>query len=183
MPFRFTPTFIPDVILIEPSRIADERGHFSETYKKSVFAEAGIPDLFLQDNESVSRKHVLRGIHYQLPPHAQGKLVRVVKGAVFDVAVDLREASPSFGRHVGIELSEENATMLWIPAGFGHAFQALTDNAWLQYKCTQEYHRQSEHGVIYSDPTLDIPWPTNQDVIVSEKDLALPSLDEAEVFA
>ena len=184
MQFTFTPTELPGVILIEPGVFADDRGFFMETYRQSEFAAAGIDAQFVQDNHSVSAAVTLRGIHCQLPPHAQGKLVRVSAGAVFDVAVDLRRSSPTFGRWAGLELSAENHRMLYIPPGFGHAFLALEDDTHFQYKCTAQYSREAEAGVRWDDPDVAITWPVpaGEQLLVSDKDRALPLLRDARVF-
>ncbi len=187
MPFSFLPTELPDVILIEPRVFGDERGFFMESYKESEFGAAGIGEAFVQDNHSVSSKGTLRGIHYQLPPHAQGKLVRVTAGAAFDVAVDLRRSSNTFGRWAGYEISAENHRMLYIPPGFGHAFLALEDGTHFQYKCSAEYNREAEAGVRWDDPELGIDWPSaglgpGGVPVVSDKDAALPLLRDAAVF-
>lgn len=179
MPFSFKPLEIPDVILIEPKVFGDQRGFFMETYKKSDFKENGINYEFVQDNHSKSQKGVLRGLHYQLYPKAQGKLVRCVKGKIWDVAVDIRKGSPWFGRWVAVELSEENRLMLWVPPGFAHGFVALEDNTEVMYKVTDEYAPELDRGIIWNDPELTINWPV-RDPILSDKDRNLPSLREAE---
>lgn len=181
MPFTFSETPLPGVILVEPRVFADARGFFLESYKQSEFAAAGIPERFVQDNHSLSDTGVLRGIHYQLPPHAQGKLVRVVAGAVLDVAVDLRRSSEHFGRSVAYELSAENNRMIYIPPGFGHAFLALEDGTHFLYKCSAEYNKESEAGVRWDDPELSIDWP-DLEIRVSGKDEALPRLSSARLF-
>lgn len=185
MPFTFTPTELPDVVLVEPRVFPDGRGSFAETYKRSDFVAAGVDAELVQDNHSVSQAGVLRGLHYQLPPHAQGKLVRVVSGAVWDVAVDVRRSSPTFGRWVGYELTGENHRMLWIPPGFAHGFLVLADETHFVYKCSAEYDKASEAGVRWDDPELGIDWPLPDGVeaLVSEKDGELPPLAEARVFA
>lgn len=168
---KFIPTKIPDVILIEPDVHEDERGFFMETWHKEKFAEAGIDVDFVQDNYSRSKRGVLRGLHYQLPPHAQGKLVRVTRGEVFDVAVDIRKGSPTFGQWVGEYLSEDNHHMLWIPPGFAHGFYVTSEVADVHYKCTHCYVADSERAILWNDPTLAISWPINQGVPnVSSKD-------------
>ena len=181
MPSTFQPTDLPAVILIEPRAFLDDRGFFLESYKASEFAAAGIADPFVQDNHSYSNRGVVRGIHYQLPPHAQGKLVQVIAGAALDVAVDLRRSSPTFGAYVAYELSGENHRMLYIPPGFGHAFLALQDGTHFVYKCTAEYHKESEAGVRWDDEEIGISWP-KMTILVSDKDQVLPDLTEAEVF-
>ena len=179
MPFDFTETPIPGLIEIVPRRYADSRGFFQETYKGSDFYQAGISGPFVQDNHSYSAKNVIRGLHFQTAPHAQGKLVRVVAGRVWDVAVDLRPDSPSFTRWFGTDLTDENGRMLYIPPGFAHGFLALSDGVHLVYKCTAEYHRDSDAGVRWDDPDLAIEWPiATGDAIVSEKDQTLPYLKE-----
>ena len=179
MPFVFTPGPIEGLIIIEPRLFHDQRGFFMETYKESDFTAAGIPGPFVQDNHSRSCRGTLRGLHFQKPPHAQGKLVRVTRGAVWDVAVDLRPGSSSFGAWYGLELSEENRRMFWIPPGFAHGFVALLDDSELQYKCTAEYHGPSDGGIRWDDPDLAIDWPDlGIPYILSEKDKKLPLLRE-----
>lgn len=168
------------VLLIEPRVFADERGCFMETWHQRNFAAAGLDVLFVQDNHSQSRKDVLRGLHYQLR-HPQGKLVRVVRGEVFDVAVDLRRSSPTFGHWVGETLSEANHRQMYIPAGFAHGFCVLSDTADVVYKCTEFYNRDDEHTLLWSDPTVAIDWPV-KDPILSLKDLVGLPLDQAAVF-
>ncbi len=175
-------TSLPGLLLLTPAIHRDNRGAFSETFNLRRMAEAGLPTHWVQDNFSVSRKNVLRGIHYQtiLP---QGKLVRVTHGAVLDVAVDLRRSSPDFSRHVATELSGENGKMLWIPEGFGHAFLVLTEEAGFAYKVTDYYSAKGERTILWSDPDLAIPWPLAEaDLIVSEKDRKGAKLRDAEVF-
>ncbi|WP_342629179.1 dTDP-4-dehydrorhamnose 3,5-epimerase [Nguyenibacter vanlangensis] len=167
---------IPDVILITPPRFGDNRGFFSETYNLYQVAEAGIETPFVQDNQSLSRqKGVVRGLHCQLAPYEQGKLVRCSKGAIWDVAVDAREGSPTYGRWVAVELSEENWSQLWLPPGFLHGFVTLTDNAEVQYKCTSVYDKASERAVIWNCPHLKIDWPISpEEAILSDKDKIAP---------
>lgn len=164
---------------------ADERGFFFESFHQQRFDEAvGGHVEFVQDNHSRSARGVLRGLHYQLPPAAQGKLVRVTRGAVFDVAVDVRRSSPAFGRWVGYELSEDNFRQLWIPEGFAHGFLALTDGAEVQYKTTAYYAPDLDRSIRWDDPDIGIEWPlTDLEPIVSAKDAAAPRLVDAEVFA
>ena len=174
------PLAIADVVLMEPRAFADERGLFFESFNAAAFAEAtGVSRLFVQDNHSVSRRGVVRGLHYQLPPFAQGKLVRVVAGAVFDVAVDVRRGSPTFGRWVGEMLSAENRWQLWIPEGFAHGFMALEDETQFLYKTTAPYNRDSERAIMWNDPAIAIDWPRNFDPIVSERDMRAPVLANA----
>lgn len=179
MPFKFERLAIPDVILIEPKVFPDERGVFMETYKYSDFSDFGIAERFVQDNCSRSRRGVLRGLHYQKPPKAQGKLVLAVAGEVFDVAVDIRRGSPTYGKWVGETLSAENKRMLYIPPGFAHGFCVLSEEAEVLYKVTEEYSSQHEAGIIWNDPEIGIHWPIEQP-IVSTKDAALPTLSEAD---
>ena len=174
-------TAIPDVVLIEPAVFEDERGWFMESFNEQRFhtelARLGlpVPRPFVQDNHSCSKKGVLRGLHYQLPPHAQGKLVRVIQGAAFDVAVDIRKGSPTFGQWVGAELNSNNKHMLWIPEGFAHGFVALEDNTHFMYKTTDYYAKECERAVRWDDKELAIEWPTSMALNVSQKDRdALP---------
>jgi dTDP-4-dehydrorhamnose 3,5-epimerase len=181
MPFEFEPLAIPEVILIKPKVFADERGFFLETYKKSDFERAGIPYEFIQDNHSASKKGVLRGLHYQKKPAVQGKLVRCVRGVIFDVAVDIRVGSPTFGKWVGVYLSEENKHMLWIPPGFAHGFLVVSDYAEVIYKVSHsEYSPAHDAGIIWNDPTIGIEWPLHlvDEIILSRKDENLPRLKE-----
>lgn len=178
---RFTSTDIQDVILIEPQVHGDSRGYFMEVYKKPLFEKNGITEEFVQDNVSSSVKGTLRGLHYQLHPHAQGKLVRVFRGAVFDVAVDIRRGSPTFGRWVGVELSAENKMAMYIPPGCAHGFYVLSETAEFTYKCTSLYAPQDERGIIWNDPDIGIDWPIQDDTpILSEKDKKNPALIDAE---
>ncbi|MCU8069525.1 dTDP-4-dehydrorhamnose 3,5-epimerase [Shewanella sp. SM32] len=164
-------TNIPDVKIIEPKVFGDERGFFFESFNQQLFeAAVGYPVHFVQDNHSKSSKGVLRGLHYQLAPHAQAKLVRCVLGEVFDVAVDIRKSSPTFGQWVGVHLSAENKRQLWIPEGFAHGFVTLSETAEFLYKTTNYYHKQSEGALVWNDADLNIQWP-NQDVLLSEKDV------------
>ena len=163
-------TPILGLVLIQPDVFPDERGYFFESFQEEKFRALGIDARFVQDNESLSQKGVLRGLHFQRPPYAQGKLVRVVTGAVLDVAVDIRKGSPTYGQWVKAELNASNKLMMWIPEGFAHGFLVLEDNTIFQYKCTSYYNRESEGGIIWNDPDLAIDWGIN-DPIVSEKDL------------
>ena len=185
MPFEFLPTTLPVVIQVKSRLFSDDRGSFTETYKQSDFFKAGIDHAFVQDNHSVSTAGTLRGLHYQLPPHAQGKLVRVVVGRAWDVAVDLRRSSPTFGQWIGMELTAVDGTMLWIPPGFAHGFLALEDETHLIYKCTAEYDRDSERSIRWDDRELAIQWPqltTIAEYRLSEKDAVAPTFHEAEVY-
>lgn len=179
MPFRFERLQIPEVVLIEPQVLSDERGFFIEAYKHSDFATSSIKEHFVQDNHSCSMRGVLRGLHYQKSPKAQGKLVRVVVGEIFDVAVAIRKGSPTYGRWVGLTLSAENKRMLYIPPGFAHGFCVLSEEAEVLYKTTKEYAPQYEAGIIWNDPEIGIHWPL-ENHIISAKDAELPSLREAE---
>jgi dTDP-4-dehydrorhamnose 3,5-epimerase len=174
---NFIETPLPGVILIEPKLFSDDRGFFMETFHSERFAAAGVPTSFVQDNHSRSRRGVLRGLHYQ-EPNAQGKLVRCTRGTLFDVAVDIRRGSPQFGKWYGIEISEENRRMLWIPPGFAHGFCAMTDDADLVYKCTSLFDANADRCIVWNDPEIGIEWPL-RDPILSEKDAAAPRLAEA----
>ena len=178
MPFEFKRLKIPDVILIKPLVFEDERGFFMETYKKSDFEKAGIKGDFIQDNHSKSKYGVLRGLHFQREPYAQAKIVRAVRGVIYDVAVDLRRNSPTFGKWVGVILSEYNKWQLYIPRGFAHGFLVLSDVAEVVYKVDNVYAPDYEGGIIWNDPGISIDWPVD-DPIVSEKDRKWPTLREA----
>jgi dTDP-4-dehydrorhamnose 3,5-epimerase len=180
---KVTPTAIPDVLIIEPKVFGDARGFFFESYNRQSFQAATCLDVdFVQDNHSKSTKGVLRGLHYQLPPKAQGKLVRVVQGEVFDVAVDLRKSSPTFGRWVGDILSAENKKQLWIPPGFAHGFLTLSNSAEFLYKTTDYYSPEHERGLLWNDPALGIAWPIDGEPKLAAKDAAALPLKQAEVF-
>jgi dTDP-4-dehydrorhamnose 3,5-epimerase len=180
---KITDTLIPDVKLLEPRVFEDERGFFYESFNQKVFEEAvGYPVAFEQDNHSKSTKNTLRGLHYQLPPHAQGKLVRVTAGEVFDVAVDIRKSSPTFGQWVGEYLSADNRRQLWLPAGFAHGFVVLSDVAEFQYKCTDFYAPECEGSIKWDDPVIYISWPIQEVPILSTKDSAAPRFADAECF-
>ena len=174
---KFIKTSIEGLIILEPEVYTDRRGLFFESFSEKKFIENEIPFHFVQDNQSNSSNNVLRGLHYQKAPFEQGKLVRVVKGAVLDVAVDIRTDSPTFGKHFVDELSEKNCRMLWIPPGFAHGFLALEDDTVFLYKCTAYYNKEAEAGIRYDDPTLNIQWNIS-DPVVSEKDQALPFFTE-----
>jgi len=179
MPFEFKKLEIPDLIQIKPKVFNDARGFFLESYKYSEFFANGIKYQFVQDNFARSSQGVLRGLHYQLNPKAQGKLIRCVRGAVFDVAVDIRKGSPWYGKWVGIELSETNHLIFWIPPGFAHGYLAITPQAEVLYKTTNEYDPKLERGIIWNDPILAIRWGVSSPTI-SPKDSILPSLKDAE---
>lgn len=177
------PTAIADLLILEPKVFGDARGFFLETYNRRVLADAaGITAQFVQDNHSRSLKGVLRGLHYQIN-HPQGKLVRASRGAVFDVAVDIRRSSTTFGRALGVELSDDNQRMLWIPPGFAHGFLVLTDTVDFFYKTTDFYSPRDEHCILWNDPELGIAWPLEGDPVLSAKDAKGLPLREAEVFA
>jgi dTDP-4-dehydrorhamnose 3,5-epimerase len=170
-------TPIAGLLVIEPKVFKDHRGYFYESYNATAFKEAGIDAVFVQDNQSLSQKGILRGLHFQAPPHAQGKLVRVIKGAVLDVVVDIRKASPTYGRHYSIELTEDNFKMFWIPEGFAHGFLTLENNTLFSYKCTDVYNKASEGGLLWNDPELNIDWGISNPVL-SEKDTQNPTLKD-----
>jgi dTDP-4-dehydrorhamnose 3,5-epimerase len=176
------PTSIPDVVLLEPKVFGDERGFFYESWNKRTFAELGIAADFVQDNHSKSQQNVLRGLHYQIE-HAQGKLVRVAAGAVYDVAVDLRRSSPTFGQWVGFTLSAEDKRMAWIPPGFAHGFCVTSESAEFLYKTTDYYSPAHERTLLWNDPQLAIPWPLDGEPLLAAKDKSGLPLAEAETFA
>lgn len=177
------PTAIPDVLIIEPKVFGDERGFFFESFNRRQFAELIGRDVdFVQDNHSRSVKNVLRGLHYQIQ-QPQGKLVRVVQGTVFDVAVDIRRSSPTFGQHVGVELSAENKRMLWVPEGFAHGFVVLSDTAEFLYKTTDYWAPEFERSIAWNDPAIGIQWPIQGEPSLSVKDQQAKALAEAEHFA
>ena len=179
---QFIPTKIPEVILIEPRVFSDSRGFFLESYQKKRFAEAGIKFEFVQDNHSQSEQGILRCLHYQIQ-QPQGKLVRVISGEIFDVAVDLRRSSPTFGKWVGDSLSSENRRMLWVPPGFAHGFVVTSTTAEVLYKATDYYAPQWERTIVWNDPTLNIDWPLKEKVpILSVKDKAGVLFNRAEIF-
>jgi dTDP-4-dehydrorhamnose 3,5-epimerase len=205
MPFKFTPTQLPEVILIEPRVFDDGRGYFLEFYKQSDFKKNDISESFVQDNHSESSKGVLRGLHYQINPKAQGKLIRCIRGEIFDVAIDIRKSSPNFGKWMGDILSADNKKMFYIPVGFAHGFLTLSDVAEITYKTTAEYHPDYEKGIRWDDPDINIDWfrvsgnqgnQGNQgtrnkymspdfpdfDIHLSDRDLQLPFLKNVEVF-
>lgn len=170
----------PDIKLLEVRRIDDDRGFFSETYNESDFAAAGVDVRFVQDNHSLSRRRgTLRGLHFQRPPHAQGKLVRVARGAILDVAVDIRHGSPTFGEHVAVEISAENWRQLYVPVGYAHGFATLTDDTEVQYKVTDFYSAEHDAGIAWNDPALGIDWRLDAaEITLSGKDRQLPVLTE-----
>ncbi|MBW3020556.1 dTDP-4-dehydrorhamnose 3,5-epimerase [Candidatus Woesearchaeota archaeon] len=179
MPFEFKKLEIPEIILITPKVFHDERGFFLESYKKSDFEKYEIPEL-IQENHSFSKKGVLRGLHYQKEPKAQGKLVRVIKGNILDIVVDIRKKSKTYGKYLIIELSENNKNLLWVPKGFAHGFLALEDSEVI-YKTSNEYSPEHERGIIYNDPALNILLP-ELNLIVHERDLSYTTLDKADNY-
>jgi dTDP-4-dehydrorhamnose 3,5-epimerase len=179
MPFQFQRLVIPDVLLVEAQTFDDNRGFFMETYKRSDFAAHGIADAFVQCNRSHSVRGVLRGLHYQIHPRAQAKLVSVLQGEIFDVAVDIRHGSPTYGRWVGERLSGQNRRMLYVPMGFAHGFCALSDGAEVLYMVTDEYAPECDRGLLWNDPDIGIDWPI-ADPILSSKDAQLPTLRQAD---
>lgn len=179
MPFEFAQTALPGVLLIRPTIFGDERGFFIELYKHTDFMRGGIREHLVQDNYSRSSRGVLRGLHYQRDPHAQGKLVMCVKGGIYDVAVDIRNGSPHYAKWTGVELTDENRLMLYIPPGFAHGFQVLSDSADVLYKCTGEYSPANDRGIIWNDPDINIVWPLKEPVL-SGKDREHPRLRYAD---
>jgi dTDP-4-dehydrorhamnose 3,5-epimerase len=174
-------TAIPGVLILTPTIFRDPRGLFFETWNQRAMAEAGLPEHWAQDNFSLSHKNVLRGLHYQIV-QPQGKLVRVTHGAVLDVAVDLRRSSPTFAQHIAVELTGDNAEMLWIPEGFAHGFLVLSEQAGFAYKVTQPYLPSAERTVLWNDPDLGIPWPVTENLIISSKDAQGAPIRTAELF-
>jgi dTDP-4-dehydrorhamnose 3,5-epimerase len=174
-------TPIAGLKVVQPKVWGDARGHFFESYSEAAFKAAGLPTDFVQDNQSLSGKGILRGLHFQKPPYAQGKLVRVIKGAVLDVVVDLRSSSPTYGQHHAIELNEDNKTMFWVPPGFAHGFLTLADNTIFVYKVTGLYNKESEGGLLWNDPALGINWGI-ENPLLSDKDRIQPLLSELPVI-
>jgi dTDP-4-dehydrorhamnose 3,5-epimerase len=180
---KATPLALTEVLLLEPRVFTDDRGWFYESFNARSFAQAtGLDVEFVQDNHSRSLRGVLRGLHYQLPPAAQGKLVRAVGGSILDVAVDIRRSSPTFGRWVAEMLSAENKRQLWVPAGFAHGFVALEDGTEVLYKTTDFYHKASERSIRWDDPALAIGWPKELTTLLADKDEAAPLLGDADIF-
>ncbi len=179
MPFQFEKLGIVDVLLVTAKAFGDHRGLFMETYKRSEFEASGVPEMFVQDNYSHSIRGVLRGLHYQKHPKAQGKLVGVVRGEIFDVAVDIRQGSPTYGQWVGVMLSAKDHRMLYVPVGFAHGFCVLSEETDVVYKATAEYAPELDRGILWSDPALGIRWPIAQPIF-SSKDASLPVLRDAD---
>ena len=178
---KISKTPIEGLMVLEPNVFSDSRGYFMESFRAEVFEELGLNGNFIQDNESKSSRGVLRGLHYQIEPHAQAKLVRVVAGLVYDVAVDLRKNSPTFRHWFGVELSEENKKQFYIPRGFAHGFSVLSESAVFSYKCDGYYQQSAERGIRFDDPKLNIDWKLEEDeMILSDKDLKNPYFDEAD---
>ena len=175
----FTKTFIPDLLIFEPVIFEDSRGYFFESYNESIFLAEGVAIKFVQDNQAKSSYGVIRGLHYQLDPNAQTKLIRVLSGAILDVVVDIRKGSPAYGQSFSIELSAENKKQLLVPQGFAHGYSVLSETSEVMYKCDQFYNKQSEGGIAYNDPKLNIDWkiPAGKSV-VSDKDLVHPGIDD-----
>ncbi|MDG5800120.1 dTDP-4-dehydrorhamnose 3,5-epimerase [Marinilabiliaceae bacterium ANBcel2] len=174
-------TEIPDLLIIEPQLFGDNRGCFFESYNEKRFKEHGITTNFVQDNVSHSIKNTIRGLHYQLAPHSQAKLIQILKGKVLDIAVDIRENSPTYGKYFAVELSDKNNLQFYIPEGFAHGFSVLSDQAIFLYKCSKFYNRESERGIIFNDFDLNIDWQISpQKAIISDKDAQLPPFKEAE---
>lgn len=180
MSFKFIETEIEGVYIIEPQKFGDNRGYFMETYSEKEFAKAGLNYKFVQDNQSKSKAGVLRGLHFQ-KTHPQAKLVRVLEGEVFDVAVDLRKGSKTYGKWVGVILSEENNKQFMIPRGFAHGFLVLSETATFAYKCDDFYHPEDEGGIMWNDETINVSWPEVKEILLSEKDRHHPSLKDSKV--
>lgn len=179
MPFQFKKLDIPDVILVEAQAFSDDRGFFIESFKESVFINSGISTRFVQDNYSHSKKGVVRGLHYQKDPKAQAKIVMVSRGEIFDVVVDIRKGSPTYGKWLGEILSDQNHRLLFVPEGFAHGFCVISDTADVLYKVNSEYSQDHERGILWNDPELAIKWPTDKPIMI-KKDLQLPLLKNAD---
>jgi len=180
---KFIKTAIPEVVIIEPKVFGDDRGYFMETFRQDLFEKNVRKINFIQDNESKSKRGVLRGLHYQLPPFAQSKLVRVIKGSVIDVAVDIRKGTPTFGKYVAVELSEENKRQLFIPRGFAHGFLVTSDEAIFVYKVDNNYSPECDRSIRFDDPQIGIDWNfPREEILVSDKDKNAPFLQDAEIF-
>jgi dTDP-4-dehydrorhamnose 3,5-epimerase len=179
MPVQVEETSLPGVLVVKAGIVRDERGFFSEIYSERMFAEAGIRETFVQDNLSLSCKGVFRGLHYQIEPHAMGKLVRAIRGAVFDVVLDIRKGSPTFGKWQGFTLSEENHRAVWAPPGFAHGFLTLEDDTLFHYKCTAIHTPEAERAIRYDDPAIELALPVKPEVL-SDRDVQAPLLKDAE---
>jgi dTDP-4-dehydrorhamnose 3,5-epimerase len=175
---KITKTKIDGLLILQPTVYQDSRGYFMESFRKNLFDAEGVPE-FVQDNQSLSSKGTLRGLHFQAPPFAQGKLVRVIAGSVLDVAVDIRKSSPTYGQYFCIELSASNFTQFYIPPGFAHGFETLEDNTVFSYKCTNYYNKESEGGVLWDSKSLQLPWRLTEHIL-SDKDTLYPDLPEFE---
>lgn len=178
---NFIPTALPEVVIVEPKVFGDSRGFFFEAYRQDRFVAAGLPGTWVQDNISRSQQNVVRGLHFQIV-QPQGKLVRCLRGTIYDVAVDVRRSSPTFGKWVGVELSGENKRALYVPIGFAHGFSVLSESADVEYKCTDLYAPQHERSLIWNDPTVGVQWPIEGDAILSPKDLLAKPLGELECY-
>jgi dTDP-4-dehydrorhamnose 3,5-epimerase len=179
MPVKVHPTEIPEVVVYETGFAGDNRGYFQETYSRKMLGDVGLEADFVQDNVSMSGKGTLRGLHYQIEPHSMGKFVRALRGSIFDVAVDVRRGSPTYGKWIGRTLSEQNHLAMWVPAGFAHGFQALEDDTLVLYKCTRIHTPEAERTVLFSDPAVGVAWPLETSV-VHPRDAAAPPLSGAE---
>lgn len=178
MPCTFESLSLPGVVLVTPKVFADPRGHFKETFKATEFHAGGLPSVFVQENVSVSKKGVVRGLHFQIPPMAQGKLVQVIRGSILDVVVDIRRSSSTYGRYLAVTLTAGSHQMLWVPEGFAHGFASLEDNTEVVYKVTREYAPTCDRGILWNDPDLGIDWKTASPLL-SEKDTKHPRLKDA----
>lgn len=181
MPFVFETQKIEDVILVKPQIFSDNRGFFMESYKKSDFEKNGIIEDFVQDNHSKSQKHVLRGLHYQAKPYSQAKLVKCIKGEIYDIAVDIRPKSSTFAQYVKVKLTQDGGEMLYIPSGFAHGFVVLSDFAEIFYKTSAEYSSKHDRGILWNDKTININWEIDFEPVLSEKDKALPPLEKIDM--
>jgi dTDP-4-dehydrorhamnose 3,5-epimerase len=175
-------TFIEGLLVLKPKVFEDPRGYFFESYNQKVLEEIGLKENFVQDNQSLSQKGVLRGLHMQAPPHAQGKLVRVIKGAVLDVVVDVRKKSPTYGKYFSIELNEQNKTMFWVPAGFAHGFLTLQDNTIFHYKCTEYYNKESEACIFWNDKDINVNWNVENPTLSAKDVTGTPFKDFVSPF-
>jgi dTDP-4-dehydrorhamnose 3,5-epimerase len=175
-------TFIEGLLVLKPKVFEDSRGYFFESFNQKILEEAGLKENFVQDNQSLSQKGVLRGLHMQAPPHAQGKLVRVIKGAVLDVVVDVRKKSPTYGQYFSIVLNEQNKTMFWVPTGFAHGFLTLQDNTIFHYKCTEYYNKESEACILWNDKDININWDVENPLLSAKDVVGMPFKDFVSPF-